>query len=269
MKIEIKQRWSGNVLFSLETESLKLCVEAAVKSRADLEGAYLKGADLEGAYLEGADLEGADLEGAYLKGAYLKGADLKGAYLEGADLEGAYLKGADLEGAYLKGADLEGADLKGADLKGADLKGADLEGADLEGADLEGADLKGAKNYNKYLICPLLILKDQPDKIRAYKLVDEKMYSPMCKQNGYDPIKFVIGKTIEVLDADTSETKLCSSGINVATLDWCLKNREEWWKILIVEFTAKDIASIPTTSDGKFRLFRCTVVGEKKIKELA
>jgi hypothetical protein len=37
------------VLFALETESLTLCIEAAVKSRADLFGADLSGANLSGA----------------------------------------------------------------------------------------------------------------------------------------------------------------------------------------------------------------------------
>ena len=51
---EIKHCFSGNILFSLETESLKLTLEAAVKSGADLRGAYLTGAYLGGAYLRGA-----------------------------------------------------------------------------------------------------------------------------------------------------------------------------------------------------------------------
>ncbi len=76
MIFEIKSRFDGKILFSLETKSLKLCVEAAVKSGADLSGA-----DLRGAYLSGADLRGAYLSGAYLSGAYLSGA-----YLSGADL---------------------------------------------------------------------------------------------------------------------------------------------------------------------------------------
>lgn len=46
MLIEIKHRFTGAVLFPLECGSLKLCVEAAVKSRADLRDAYLSGADL-------------------------------------------------------------------------------------------------------------------------------------------------------------------------------------------------------------------------------
>ena len=77
MMIEIKSRLSGSVLFSLETESLKLCVEAAVKGGAYLGGADLRGAYLGGAYLGGADLGGADLRGAYLGGAYLSGAKLQ------------------------------------------------------------------------------------------------------------------------------------------------------------------------------------------------
>ena len=94
MKFEIKSHWSTSVLFSLETDSMRLCVEAAVKGGADLRGADLRGADLEDAYLRGA----------YLRGAYLRGADLRGAYLGGADLRGAHLRGADLRGAYLRGA---------------------------------------------------------------------------------------------------------------------------------------------------------------------
>ena len=74
MKFEIKHRFSGSVLFSLETEDQRLCVEAAVKS-----GAYLGGADLSGADLSGADLSGADLRSAYLRGADLSGANLRGA----------------------------------------------------------------------------------------------------------------------------------------------------------------------------------------------
>ena len=74
MKFEIKSRYSGAVLFALETESLKLCVEAAIKQGADLRGADLRGADLRGADLQGAYLRGADLQGAYLRGADLRGA---------------------------------------------------------------------------------------------------------------------------------------------------------------------------------------------------
>ena len=138
MKFEIKNRWTGAVLFTAdvpdETKSgliTRVALEQAVAggtdlSGADLSGAYLSGADLRGTDLSGADLSGADLSGAYLSGAYLSGADLRGTDLSGADLSGA-----DLSGAYLSGADLRGTDLSGADLSGADLSGAYLSGADL------------------------------------------------------------------------------------------------------------------------------------------
>jgi hypothetical protein len=66
---EIKSRFNGSVLFSLETESMKLCVEAAVKSGANLAGANLAGANLCGADLYDANLCGANLCGANLCGA--------------------------------------------------------------------------------------------------------------------------------------------------------------------------------------------------------
>ena len=98
-KIEIKSRFSGKVIFSVEAESLKIAVELAIKS--------------------GANLSRADLYGAYLSRAYLSGANLSRA-----DLSRANLSGADLSRAYLSGADLSRADLSGANLSGADLSGA-------------------------------------------------------------------------------------------------------------------------------------------------
>ena len=95
IKIEIKHRWTGSILFeySKENNTVKDTVIEAVKNNADLQGAYLRGADLQGADLQDAYLQGADLQGAYLRGAYLQGADLQGAYLQGADLRGADLQG--------------------------------------------------------------------------------------------------------------------------------------------------------------------------------
>ena len=105
MKIEIKCRFSGKVLFEHEAKNntLRLTLEAGVKAGANLGGAYLTGANLGGAYLGGANLGGANLGGAYLGGAYLTGANLTGANLGGAYLTGANLGGAYLGGAYLVG----------------------------------------------------------------------------------------------------------------------------------------------------------------------
>ena len=94
MKIEIKSRWTGAILFSVEAESLKMAVEMAVKQGASLRGAYLIGADLERANLRGANLRDADLGCSHLErsnliGANLRDANLRGAYLRGANLGGA------------------------------------------------------------------------------------------------------------------------------------------------------------------------------------
>ena len=243
MKFEIKSYINGAVLFSLETDSMKLCVEAAIKSRANLSRAYLSGANLSGAYLSGA----------YLSGAYLSGANLSGAYLSGANLSVS----------NLYRADLSVADLSRADLYGANLYGADLYGADLYGADLSRADLSRAKDINKYLCTPLMLLLDQPGEICLYKIVNEKddgIY------NG--GLKYITGETVAVENASTTDTEQCAAGINVATLDWCMREWRSNHRILKIYFTADDIACIPIATDGKIRLHRCRVGEEVNLKKI-
>ena len=63
MKIEIKNRFSGAVLFGVEAESWRVAVEIAVKQGANLGGADLRGANLGGANLGGAKLWGAKVLG--------------------------------------------------------------------------------------------------------------------------------------------------------------------------------------------------------------
>ena len=86
VKIQIKNRWTGSILFEYEKEdnTIKDTLIEALKNDADLSDAYLsdaylRGADLRGAYLRDADLRDADLSGADLRDAYLRGADLRGA----------------------------------------------------------------------------------------------------------------------------------------------------------------------------------------------
>ena len=131
-KIEIKHRFTGDVLFSFECESIKECVIEAVKTGANLTRANLTGADLTRADLTEANLTGADLTRANLAGADLTGANLTGANLTGADLTGADLTEANLTEANLTRANLTGADLTRANLAGADLTGANLTRANLD-----------------------------------------------------------------------------------------------------------------------------------------
>jgi hypothetical protein len=247
MKFEIKNRFDGSIIFTIETTSGRLAVEAAVKSKTNLSSADLRYANLRSADLSSADLSSANLSYADLRSA---------------DLSSANLSYADLRYANLRSADLSSANLSYADLRYADLRSADLSSADLRSADLRSADLRSAEGINKFRCTPLTILLDQVGKIRAYKLVTDKNEGPF---NG--GIIYEKGKSYSVDNADCSDEQ-CAAGISLATLDWCMMNYQAGFKILIVEFTAKDIASIPIATDGKFRVHRCKVVGEKDLREI-
>ncbi len=146
MKIEIKCRFGGSVLFSHEAEdnTMRLTLEAAVSVRANLYGANLYGANLYGANLDGANLVRANLDGANLIRANLVRANLYSANLVRANLVRANLDGANLDGANLYSANLVRANLDGANLDGANLDGANLDGANLDGANLIRANLYSA-----------------------------------------------------------------------------------------------------------------------------
>ena len=129
IKIEIRNRWTGSVVFEYTKEgnTITETVLDAIRRGANLRDANLCDADL-------------------------RGADLCDANLCGANLCDANLRSADLRGANLRDADLRCANLCGANLYGADLRGANLRGANLYGADLRGANLRDAKGC--YLSCP-------------------------------------------------------------------------------------------------------------------
>ena len=230
-KFEVRNRWSGEVQFTAEIEADESTLPSVKLGMA-----------LKWAFKSDANLRDADLRDANLRDADLRDADLSGADLSGADLRDANLRDADLRGAYLSGANLRDADLRGANLRGANLR---------------GAYLSGAKGINAYRCTPLLMLLDQPGKIRAYKLVNR--YGEGIYRGG---LKYEVGHSVSVRDANTEPDTQCGAGINVATLDWCMSEWTDSRRILIVEFEAKDIACIPTATDGKFRLHRCDVIEE-------
>lgn len=139
IKIEIRNRWTGSVVFEYTKEG-----NTITETVLD---AIRRGADLHSADLCDANLRGSNLRCANLCDVDLRDADLRGANLCGADLYGA-----DLCDANLRDADLCNADLRGANLCDADLRGANLYGADLRSTDLRGANLRDAKGC--YLSCP-------------------------------------------------------------------------------------------------------------------
>jgi hypothetical protein len=106
------------------------------------------------------------------------------------------------------------------------------------------------------------MLLDQPGAICAYKLVRGDYGSPM----GYGPLYYTVGTTLTEADADTDATHDCGRGINLATLPWAMREWTEGHRIMLVEFTAADIAAIPL--GGTFRVRKCTVIKELDLVEL-
>jgi uncharacterized protein YjbI with pentapeptide repeats len=156
MKFQIKNRFSGTVIFECEideqietaSDSAKMgfVVQAAIKAAADLTGAALAHADLADA-----DLTCTKLAYANLTHANLARADLTGTDLAYATLAYAKLTHADLAYADLAYADLTGTDLTHADLTCTKLTGTDLTAADLTRAKIADANLAYANLTDAYL----------------------------------------------------------------------------------------------------------------------
>jgi len=166
------------------------------------------------------------------------------------------LSRADLSRANLSGADLSGADLYGANLARADLARANLTGANLSGADLTGANLKDTILDGINWLAYIGVVPDHQGTARAYKVVTKDGIGPF--QGG-----------INYLKADTFTSALnpdvnahCSEGIHLATLRWCLDNRQSADnRLFMFSFNVKDTVC-PTGSDGKFRVSKCRKIGE-------
>jgi uncharacterized protein YjbI with pentapeptide repeats/uncharacterized protein (DUF433 family) len=162
-EIEIRDRFTNEIIYKEKASSLEELVEQAVQRRVNLANAKLDGIDLARADLSWAILSDADLTRASLVGANLTGARLRGAKLAGADMYGANLFKANLGGAdcseanmsnisaawaFLANANLSEANLTGANLAGTNLAGANLFEAILAGTNLWGAYLEGANIEN-------------------------------------------------------------------------------------------------------------------------
>ena len=94
--IQIKNRYTEEIIFECEAESIKEAVEIAIMKKANLRKADLRKADLRKANLRKADLSEADLREADLREADLRKANLWKANLSEANLSEANLSEADL-----------------------------------------------------------------------------------------------------------------------------------------------------------------------------
>ena len=103
----------------------------------------------------------------------------------------------------------------------------------------------------------------QPSKtlLRAWKYL----------KNGKSPYRkssYKIGKVYAEKDYSTDERITCDKGLNVATLQWCLNDSQSDSEFIEVEFYTKDIIAVPFATDGKFRVHRCKIIGEKDLKKI-
>lgn len=230
IKIEIRNRWTGSVVFEYTKEG-----NTITETVLD---AIRRGADLHSADLCDANLRGSNLRCANLCDVDLRDADLRGANLCGADLYGA-----DLCGANLRDADLCNADLRGANLCDADLRGANLYGADLRSTDLRGANLRYAKGC--YLSCPtegsfigwkkasghIVKLRIPEDARRSsatgHKCRCDKAYvmeiqnmdgtratEDTVRSDNDKNFVYTVGATVEVPDFDDNRWSECAPGIH-------------------------------------------------------
>ena len=225
IKIEIRNRWTGSVVFEYTKEGNTI-TETVLE-------AIRRGADLCDANLRGADLCGADLCGANLRDANLRGANLRGADLCDANLRGANLRGADLCDANLRGANLRGANLCGADLCDANLRGADLCGADLCGAKgcylscpTEGSFI-GWKKASGHIV-KLRIPEDaRRSSATGHKCRCDKAYvmeiqnmdgtkatEDTVRSDHDQNFVYTVGATVEVPDFDDNRWSECAPGIH-------------------------------------------------------
>jgi len=108
------------------------------------------------------------------------------------------------------------------------------------------------------------MLYDQPGPIRAYKLVNEQAEGPV-----YGSLKYEVGKTVRVPVKDVSADPLldCGPGINLGSFVWCASEWRPGYRILVCEFDVADLVCVPI-GGGKFRVSKCTVIGEKDLAEV-
>ena len=183
----------------------------------------------------------------------LSGANLYHANLRHADLCYAKLSDTNLSCANLYHANLRHADLCYADLSDANLSCANLRHANLSCANLSCANLSRIKiNYN-----PIDYLNKNFEKTNEGYIV-YKTFSEYYPKPNYWSIKENI--IIEEIGINTNLSNKCGSGINVATLDWVLKEtNEQIWKCLI-KFEWACSIFVPYDTDGKIRCSKLQIL---------
>ena len=146
MKYEIKNRWTGDVIFSAETKNFKLAVKMAVEQKINLSNSNLSNSNLSGSDLSGSNLSGSDLRSSDLSNSNFRGSNFRGSDLSGSDL-----RSSDLSGSDLRSSDLSNSNLRNSDLRDSDLRNSNLGNSNLSGSNLSDSDLSGSKTDKRYI----------------------------------------------------------------------------------------------------------------------
>ena len=139
MKIQIKNRFNGSILFEHECKynNIKLTLIEGIKANADLSNADLSNEDLRNCDLRNCDLSYCDLSGSNFSGSILRNADLRNC-----NFRNCILRNCDLSGSNFSGSNLTNADLRNCILRNCDLRNCDLSGSNFSGSNLINADLR-------------------------------------------------------------------------------------------------------------------------------
>ena len=110
-----------------------------------------------------------------------------------------------------------------------------------------------------------LVSKGSKRQVQAFRLArpdGRSYYFPAM----YPRLHTRKGVKLRVRSPCTDHSRLCGAGVNVATQRWCKKHTEWAYSLMVwrVQFRVSDVACIPWRSDGKFRLYRCTVLRSEK-----
>ena len=215
IKIEIRNRWTGSVVFEYTKEgnTITETVLDAIRRGADLRGADLRDANLRDANLRDANLCDADLCDANLCGANLCGADLRCADLCGANLYGADLRGADLRGANLYGADLRGANLR--DAKGCYLS-CPTEGSFIGWKKASGhiVKLRIPEDARRSSATGHKCRCDKAYVMEIQNMDGTKATEDTVRSDHDKDFVYTVGATVEVPDFDDNRWSECAPGIH-------------------------------------------------------
>ena len=210
IKIEIRNRWTGSVVFEYTKEgnTITETVLDAIRRGADLRDADLCGADLRGSNLRSANLCDADLCDANLCGAYLRGANLYGA-----DLCDANLCDANLRDANLRDADLRGANLR--DAKGCYLS-CPTEGSFIGWKKASGhiVKLRIPEDARRSSATGHKCRCDKAYVMEIQNMDGTKATEDTVRSDHDKNFVYTVGATVEVPDFDDNRWSECAPGIH-------------------------------------------------------